>query len=415
MKLGYEEYLKLLREKSLLPGFVTPYYEGLSIVNLTSSLYRILGISTPANVKPLKYLDRLDEEFDAVLLFLVDALGFYDFVNSIDRRLHKEIKNLFSIYPITTVAPSTTTTALASLYTGLPPNKHGLVGYRIYFKEFGLIVKIIEYSPIVGGFRDSLGFEDIDPKDILPHPLIFENAENSGLKSFVAIKKQYQDSMFTRLLIGETRVIPFIEMEDMFLKIIEKVKRGRGQLFIHAYWNNLDILGHEYGPNSPVYGEHISRFFEYFVKFVRKILKIKKKIHILLTGDHGHVQVDPRKPFIVKKEDEIFETLALPPYGDSRFTYFKTDDKDAFLSLAKKSFPKSFRLYESIYLNKLGLFGQGTENKEFLERIGDFIAIPQDNSYLVYPFTRNYKETMRGRHSGLSEREMIIPLLSLKY
>ena len=33
--------------------------------------------------------------------------------------------------PITTVAPSTTATALTSITTGLTPGEHGLVGYRI--------------------------------------------------------------------------------------------------------------------------------------------------------------------------------------------------------------------------------------------------------------------------------------------
>ena len=33
---------------------------------------------------------------------------------------------------ITTVAPSTTATALTSITTGLAPSEHGVLGYRIY-------------------------------------------------------------------------------------------------------------------------------------------------------------------------------------------------------------------------------------------------------------------------------------------
>ena len=33
--------------------------------------------------------------------------------------------------PITTVAPTTTATALSSIATGLTPGEHGLIGYRM--------------------------------------------------------------------------------------------------------------------------------------------------------------------------------------------------------------------------------------------------------------------------------------------
>jgi predicted AlkP superfamily pyrophosphatase or phosphodiesterase len=37
--------------------------------------------------------------------------------------------------PITSVAPTTTATALTSLTTGLPPGQHGMVGYRVHVGE----------------------------------------------------------------------------------------------------------------------------------------------------------------------------------------------------------------------------------------------------------------------------------------
>src|SRR3954447_15463429 len=39
--------------------------------------------------------------------------------------------------PITSVAPSTTATALTAIATGLPPSRHGVVGYRVRVRPAG--------------------------------------------------------------------------------------------------------------------------------------------------------------------------------------------------------------------------------------------------------------------------------------
>ena len=50
--------------------------------------------------------------------------------------------------PITTVAPSTTSTALTSLTTGLPPGEHGVVGYRI--AVHGEVLNVLRWSTVAG-------------------------------------------------------------------------------------------------------------------------------------------------------------------------------------------------------------------------------------------------------------------------
>ena len=63
-----------------------------------------------------------------VVLLIVDGLGWDQFVD------HQALMPTLAGFvggPITTVAPTTTATALASIATGLTPGEHGLVGYRM--------------------------------------------------------------------------------------------------------------------------------------------------------------------------------------------------------------------------------------------------------------------------------------------
>src|SRR4051812_29032467 len=47
--------------------------------------------------------------------------------------------------PITSVAPTTTATALASISTGRPPAEHGVVGYRVHVGE-GEVMNVLRWS-----------------------------------------------------------------------------------------------------------------------------------------------------------------------------------------------------------------------------------------------------------------------------
>lgn len=63
-----------------------------------------------------------------VVVLLVDGLGWNQF------QMHTALMPMLSSFDgghITTIAPSTTATALTSLVTGLAPGEHGLIGYRI--------------------------------------------------------------------------------------------------------------------------------------------------------------------------------------------------------------------------------------------------------------------------------------------
>jgi len=395
--------------------FVIPRYDGLSVLNVAISLCRIIGVKLGTGVPELKYLAEVDDDYDYIISFLIDALGFQDFTSYTPKGLFNSIKKYYSIYPITTLAPSTTTTVLASFSTGLYPQQHGLIGYKIYFREYGLVVKIIEYRPVVGGYKDSLGEEGIDPREILPYNSIFEILREKGIESYLALDANNIDSMFTKLLAGETKFIPYIEMEDMFLNILETLKNSKGKAFIHAYWGSLDSIGHVYGPESSAYIEHLRRFLRYFLIFTRKIAKLKGKVLAVLLSDHGQVQVDPKKPLRLTREDDLSKTLLVPPYGDSRFVYFKVKEKAQFLERAEKVLSEKFEIYNSEYLVDKNIFGIGKANEIFLDRVGDYIAIPKDNSYLLYLYAEKEEKELKGRHGGLAEREMIVPLLISKF
>ena len=65
---------------------------------------------------------------DCVVLLVLDGLGWNQFK---DHQDNLRFLTEGSATAITTVAPSTTASALTSITTGVPPGEHGVIGYKI--------------------------------------------------------------------------------------------------------------------------------------------------------------------------------------------------------------------------------------------------------------------------------------------
>jgi len=153
-----------------------PYYDGLSLVNIPGTITQLLG--APAFGKaPLDdaITSHLGGPYKKVVLLLVDALG-----DDLFQEMLAPGRDLFwgryfdkAIFsPITSISPSTTASALSTLWTGEGPATHGIIGYEMWSKELGMIINNILHSPAsarndTGGLLRS-GF---DPNNFIRKPL----------------------------------------------------------------------------------------------------------------------------------------------------------------------------------------------------------------------------------------------------
>ncbi|HET8788975.1 MAG TPA: alkaline phosphatase family protein, partial [Actinomycetes bacterium] len=105
------------------PAPPLPRYGEASLADLLPSLLAALdvpGFANPLGVEPLR----------RACLLVVDGLGWE--LLGANRRVAPVLAAAAERgRPVTTGFPSTTATSLASIGTGLPPGRHGLVGYTI--------------------------------------------------------------------------------------------------------------------------------------------------------------------------------------------------------------------------------------------------------------------------------------------
>ena len=128
------------------PGAMSrPDYQDGSIVNLMASL--ILGLGgVPHGYAPLRELkpERL-QRYRNIVLLVIDGLGHQYLTRAgAGGTLHAHLQGR-----ITSVFPTTTTTAITTFYTGLAPRQHGLTGWHTWFRELGCVLKVLPTRPVM--------------------------------------------------------------------------------------------------------------------------------------------------------------------------------------------------------------------------------------------------------------------------
>ena len=117
-----------------------PQYGGGCVTNLIPSILGPRGTDALPDFFP-----SIARGARQVVLLVVDGLGWHQLQSRLasDRNLAPTLASMEG-GPITTIAPTTTVTALTSIATGATAGEHGLVGYRIDFA--GHVVQMLRWA-----------------------------------------------------------------------------------------------------------------------------------------------------------------------------------------------------------------------------------------------------------------------------
>jgi hypothetical protein len=137
------------------------------------------------------------------------------------------------------------------------------------------------------------------------------------------------------------------------------------------------------------------------------------KARIVLTADHGLIDVPAPNQTLLRSGDPFLELLAVPPSGDARMPIFhlQPGQRDAFVEAFSKRFGESMILWRAIVPDAMRLFGPEAMPTQIRRRFGDFIAFPFKPATLAYlPPEKAARHVFFAVHAGLSSDEMHVPL-----
>jgi predicted AlkP superfamily pyrophosphatase or phosphodiesterase len=231
-----------------------------------------------------------------VVLLVLDGLGWLQLQ---ERRHLAPALAALDGGPITTVAPSTTATALASIATGLTPAEHGLVGYRI---DVG--------GEVMNVLRWAVGDHDVRrrhrPVDVQPYPAFL------GQRVPVVSRTELSGSGFTEAHLRGARHQGWRASSSIAVEVGQLLRAG--EPLVYAYYDGVDKIAHERG-FGPFYDAEL-RTADRIVADVLETLP--SGAALVVTADHGQVQVGDS----VRTPSAELLRLVHHQSGEGRFRWF---------------------------------------------------------------------------------------------
>ena len=416
------DVLDQLRAQTL-PGLgipdhaVLPDYQGFSILVVPRLILRLFGcdgLPVPASVR--QRLDAVAEKTDRVLLLILDGVGYLKLQEMIDKHPGMWLARAATAeggtaLPLTSVFPSTTANAVTSFATGLAPQHHGMLGYRLYLRETGTITNMIQLSVLGNGHGESAVAAGLDIGTFLGVPTAYEQLESCGVGTHVVLSRHIASSGLSSLLYraSQTEIHPVITFSDLAITSRQTLEATHGKMFVSAYWSSPDTTAHVYGPDSDAYEAEL---LSLDATLAREWSNLPLDVSVMITSDHGMVPMRREDYLPIAAFPDLQGTLLLPPVGEPRANYVHLRNRSAGLSSATRDEIAAAGLtcISSREAAEAGLFGtDGSVRSETLDRIGDYIITSVGRTALYHPYPD--ARMLGGMHGGLTEREMLVPLI----
>lgn len=266
-----------------------PDYRGANVCGL------VPGILRPASVPAPAWFPEPLRDASQVVLLVIDGLGW----NQLDERRHL-CRTLAAMEggPITTVAPSTTATALTSIATGLTPGEHGIVGYRM--DVGGEILNTLRWSTGQGDVR-----RQHVPAELQPHPPFL------GSSVPVISRTELETSAFSEAHLRGSRFAGWRAPSSIAVEVRRQLEAG--EPFVYAYYDGVDKIAHERG-----FGPYYDAEVETADRLVADVLDaLVPGAALVVTADHGQVHVGGR---VVSPAPEVLQLVRMQS-GEGRFRW----------------------------------------------------------------------------------------------
>jgi predicted AlkP superfamily pyrophosphatase or phosphodiesterase len=358
-----------------------PDYGGACITNIVPALLE------PTS-EPPSWLPACVADADQVVLLVLDGLGWLQLQ---DRAALAPTLHAMDGGPITTIAPSTTSTALTSIATGLTPGEHGIVGYRMSVE--GDVLNVLRWG--VAG-RDAR--EKHPPEQVAP------SEPFCGHRPAIVTRAEFRSSGFTLAHLSGARFNGYRMTSTLVAETARLLRQH--EPFVYCYYDGVDKVAHEYGL-ADVYDAEV-RSVDRLVADLIDVLP--PEAALVVTADHGQVDVGDR---VVRLHPSVLaETQMQSGEGRFRWLHARPGRADALLEAATDRHSDEGWIVTRDQAIAEGWFGPKV-SEAARSRLGDVALVArQDISFFDPDDTGPY--VLIGRHGSLTEAEMLVPLLATR-
>jgi predicted AlkP superfamily pyrophosphatase or phosphodiesterase len=353
-----------------------------SILNVSNSLLAYYNVPPHHDTHPV--MDRyLQKDYNHVIYVLLDGLG--------SNIIHKHLNKDDALYKylekdITSVFPPTTVAATNAVLSGKSPIETGYLGWVQYFPKEDTNMIVFKHEDFYTGVKQ----DDLRQRYLKYDSIIDQiNAYNPNINT----------RLFMPQIVDNTGPASFEEQVERVLLHTHH----HDQTFSYVYWTEPDLTQHKEG----TYSKHTEIVLkELNQTFTSLISNIPDNTIVIAIADHGLTNV---RPCPLYEHDDITSLLLRKTSIEPRATNFfvKPDQLETFEKRFNDHFGDHFKLYSKDELFSSNLLGTGHKHPMIDSFIGDYVAIATGQ----YLFTLTENSDYKAHHAGLTQDEMMVPLI----
>ena len=257
-----------MTDEPMTSATVPDYGEG-TLSDLANSLLASLGVGDAPNPLGLAPTRR-------ACLLIVDGLG-WELLRAHQAAAPFLSELTFTGRALTAGFPATTVTSLSSLGTGLPPGRHGMLGYQ---------VAVPGQDRLLNGLRWD---EQVDPVSWQPAPTIYQRAAAADIAAFRVAARGLEKTGFSLAAMRGATYRPADSMGALVAQASWALADSDRAL-VTVYHADLDGTGHVFGSQSEAWSyqlAHVDKLAEQLAS------SLPAGTALYVTADHGMVDAAP--------------------------------------------------------------------------------------------------------------------------
>jgi hypothetical protein len=391
----------------LEPNFIKPRYDNGGFASLPQRISEFLS----------------GNHYDAVVLFLIDAFGWRFFEKFQQASFLQQTLRLGTVAKLTSQFPSTTAAHITTIHTGMPVGEHGIFEWYYFDPVVDCVIAPLLYSYAGTSQRDTLKPAGIRPASLYPAANLYRLLKQKGVAVRLFQHREYTPSTYTNMVFKGAKAIGYRTLPEALVNLAGKLSKAKPPAYFFLYFDRIDAICHEYGPES---AQTTAEILVFLMTMEHIFLKAQagnhKKILFLLTADHGQVEIDPQTTIYLNR-DPAFSGVEkflkinrngelIVPAGSARdfFLYIqpgRLDEAQAFLASRLAGRAEVRKVSELV---QAGYFGP-VISPQFRARAGDLVILPYSGESVWWFEQDHFEQKFRGHHGGLTKPEMEIPLI----
>lgn len=403
--------------------FVLPDYTRFSVASIAPTIAGLFGVELDRSAPPLpgRLWTDLRREVESVVLLLVDALGYLQLKQymATETSVFNRLVRRGRLFPVTSVFPSTTVSALSSIRTGRTPLDHGFLGTTLLLSEQGVLANMLKLAPAAHTAAGSVENWGWEPSRFMTTPSLAQQLTGAGIHTVVHTRLHFIASALTKILLrGVDDLRGYLHLSDLWINVRQTLtERPHDQrLLVDVYWSGIDDTIHVYGTGNPYIPStlrHFARSLE--VDFLATLPpEVRRSTLLIVAADHGQIATPAHRVVHLPDHPRLNDALLLPPAGESRaaYLYVRPGQERTLEAYVAAHLEEHFALIATERALQAGLWGRPNDVTPTIRgRLGDLVLLAKHNARLSTRPRQSDGSTLLGHHGSLTAEEMLVPLL----